>query len=224
MLMVIQGSQRRYFSEHFERLYRLRHRVFVKGRGWSLPTSGDERETDQYDVDDAVYFFYLDEDDEIQASVRMTPTDRYSLLADYFPHLVENGEAPRSKAIYEATRYLVLPKRHDAEAVRLAKTRLITAVVEWCLQRRLTHLQAVTDTATFATFVDMNPLTRPLGLPQPYAGGKSAPGGGECIAFRWPITLEVLEHVRSYGGILLDRRMHHEPYGQNGRHHSSRPS
>src|SRR5581483_298080 len=199
MIMVLQGRQRQQFSYHFDQLFRLRHQVFVRERGWSLPSAQEGREIDQYDVDDAVYFFDLDDNDVIQGSVRMTPTDRYSLLADYFPHLIENGAAPRSSAIYEATRYIVLPPRRNRQDVRAAKARLVMAVVEWCLQNKLSHLQAVVDTSTFSTFVEMNPLTMPLGLPHPYAGGKSAPGGGDCIAFRWPITLQVLEHVRSYG-------------------------
>jgi acyl-homoserine lactone synthase len=198
--MVLQGRQRSKFQYYFDQLFRLRHQVFVKERGWSLPSVSRDQEIDQYDVDDAVYFFDLDDDDVIHGSVRMTPTDRHSLLADYFPHLIENGESPRSPAIYEATRYLVLPPRRNRDDVRIAKTRLVRAVVEWCLQQKLTHLQAVVDISTFSTFVEMNPLTMPLGLPHPYAGGKSAPGGGDCIAFRWPITLEVLEHVRTYGG------------------------
>lgn len=199
MMMVLPGSQRRQFSYYFDQLFRLRHQIFIRERGWSLPSADGEREIDQYDAPDAVYFFDLDDDDGIRGSVRMTPTDRYSLLADYFPHLIENGEDPRSPKIYEATRYLILPSRRNRYDVRAAKTRLVMAVVEWCLQNKLSHLQAVVDTATFSTFVEMNPLTMPLGLPHPYAGGRSAPGGGDCIAFRWPITLEVLEYVRSYG-------------------------
>ena len=209
MMMVLQGSQRQQFSYYFDQLFRLRHQIFVKERGWSLPSADRDREIDQYDVADAVYFFDLDDDDVIRGSVRMTPTDRHSLLADYFSHLIENGAVPRSPAIYEATRYLVVPSRRNRYDVRVAKTRLVMAVVEWCLQRKLSHLQAVVDTATFSTFVEMNPLTMPLGLPHPYAGGKSAPGGGDCVAFRWPITLEVREHVRSYG----DSREQSRPLG-----------
>jgi acyl-homoserine lactone synthase len=196
--MVLQGNQRQQFSHYFDQLFRLRHRIFVKERGWSLPCADKDREIDQYDVADAVYFFDLDDDDVIRGSVRMTPTDRHSLLADYFPHLIENGAAPRSSAIYEATRYLILPSRRNRYDVRVAKARLVMAVVEWCLRNKLSHLQAVVDTATFSTFVEMNPLTMPLGLPHPYAGGRTAPGGGDCVAFRWPISLEVLEHVRNY--------------------------
>ena len=212
--MVLQGKQRVQFEYYFDQLFRLRHQVFVKERGWSLPSVGGGRETDQYDVDDAVYFFDLDDEDVIHGSVRMTPTDRYSLLADYFPHLVDTGDSLRAPDIYEATRYLVRPSRRNRDDAKIAKTRLVLAVVEWCLQRKLRYLQAVVDTSTFSTFVEMNPLTIPLGLPQPYAGGKSAPGGGDCIAFRWPITLEVSEYVRTYGGLNAGHRRQVDEFNQ----------
>jgi len=198
VIIVLEGSQRRKLHYYFERMFALRHKVFVKGRGWNLPTVNGEFEIDQYDVDDAVYFIDMDDSGAIQGTVRMTPTARHSLLADYFPHLIETGASPRSPLIYEATRYLVLPARKEES--RVAKTRLILAVVEWCMSQKLTHLQAVVDTATLPTFIEMTPRTIPLGLSHPYGGGRRVPGGGECIAFRWPITLEVLEDVRAYGG------------------------
>jgi acyl-homoserine lactone synthase len=200
MVLVIRGCQRNEYRHYFDRLFRLRHEIFVKGRNWSLPSSG-EFEIDQYDVPDAAYFFDVNPVGDIEGSVRMTPTVKCSLLADYFPHLVENGESPRSPSIYEATRYIVMPAHKTKENLRNAKTRLLTAVVEWCMSMKLTHLQTVIDAGTLSSFVDITPQTIPLGLSHPYGGGRSAPGGGECMAFRWPITLEVLEDIRTWGGV-----------------------
>lgn len=200
MVTVLPGSQRAQYPGYFDQLFRLRHRVFVQGRGWSLPCMND-REIDQYDVDEAIYVFDMNEEGVIEGSVRMTPSDRYSLLADYFPHLVENGQAPRAKDIYEATRYIVLPADKTRAGNRAAKTRLLIGVMEWCLGKKLSYLQTVIDSGTLASFVEITPRVIPLGLSHPYGGGKSAPGGGECLAFRWPITLEVLEDVRAYGGL-----------------------
>ncbi len=204
MVFVLQGSQRREKKEYFDRLFRLRRQIFIKGRGWSLPSSNDQ-EIDQYDDDDAFYFFDLNENGDIQGSVRMTPTVKSSLLADYFPHLVENGLSPRSPDIYEATRYMVLPAQKTRENNRIAKARLLSALVEWCLSRRLTYLQTVIDSVTLSSFVEMTPQTIPLGLSHPYGGGRGVPGGGECMAFRWPITTEVLQTVQEYGAISTNR-------------------
>src|SRR5262245_23494209 len=120
MVIVLTGRQRKQHDRYFDQLFRLRHQVFVKGRGWSIP-SLNGHEIDQYDDEDAVYFLDLNGDDIIEGSIRVTPTVKSSLLADYFPHLVENGESPRSPTIYECTRYIVLPNRKSREDNRAAK-------------------------------------------------------------------------------------------------------
>jgi acyl-homoserine lactone synthase len=199
MVLVLMGSQRSQYPEYFEQLFKLRHKIFVKGRGWSLPSLAGSREMDQYDTDESAYFFDINESGAIEGSVRMTPTVKYSLLADYFPHLVENGLNPRSPDIYEATRYIVLPAERTRDTIRQAKVRLLIGVMEWCLSKKLAFLQTVIDSGTLSSFVEITPRTIPLGLFHPYGGGKGTPGGGECMAFRWPITLEVLEDVRAYG-------------------------
>jgi len=202
MVIVLEGSERRRQHKYFNQLFRLRHQIFVKGRGWSLPSVND-CEIDQYDVDDAVYLLDLNDEDVIQGSVRMTPSERCSLLADYFPHLVENGESPRSPLVYECTRYIVLRAQKSREANRAAKARLLGAAVEWSLSRGLAYLQTVIDSVTLSSFVEMTPQTIPLGLSHPYGGGRKTPGGGECMAIRWPISQQVLGDIRAYGGLDL---------------------
>jgi acyl-homoserine lactone synthase len=203
MVIVLYGNERRRHADLFDRLFRLRYQIFVKQRGWPLPAVNSS-EIDQYDDADAVYFLDLDPDGAIRGTVRMTPTIKSSLLADYFPHLIENGEASRSPSVYEATRYIVLPSQKSREALRLAKGRLLMTLLEWCLSKRLSHLQAVIDTGALSSFIDITPQTMPLGLSHSYGGGRGTPGGGECIAFRWPISLQVLDDVRAYGGIETD--------------------
>jgi acyl-homoserine lactone synthase len=205
MVIVLEGSERRRYHKYFDQLFRLRHQIFVKGRGWSLPSVND-CEIDQYDVEDAVYLLDLNDEDVIQGSVRMTPSERCSLLADYFPHLVENGESPRSPRVYECTRYIVLPAQKTREANRAAKARLLGAAVEWSLNHGLAYLQTVIDTVTLSSFVEMTPQTIPLGLSHPYGGGRKTPGGGECMAIRWPISRQVLDDILAYGA--LDRPAH----------------
>jgi acyl-homoserine lactone synthase len=199
MVIVLKGSERRANARNFGKLFRLRHQVFIRGRGWSLPSTNGQ-EIDQYDDDEAIYFLDLGEDEEIQGSIRITPTNKSSLLADYFPHLVENGKPPRSADVYECTRYIVLPGQKSREGNRAAKSRIICAMLEWSLDQRLSFLQTVIDTATLASYLELTPQTIPLGLSHPYGGGRRTPGGGECMAIRWPVTSQVLKDVRAYGG------------------------
>jgi hypothetical protein len=67
------------------------------------------------------------------------------------------------------------------------------------VEHRLTYLQTVIDSVALPTYLELTPLTAPLGLPHPYGGGRKTPGGGECMAIRWPICPQVLHDIRSYG-------------------------
>jgi acyl-homoserine lactone synthase len=205
MILVLEGSQRRKLGYYFDRMFRLRHQVFIKELGWNLPKAYVDYEIDEYDVDEAVYLLDIADDDVLQGTVRLTPSLSCSLVADYFPHLIECGLAPRSPHVYEATRYIFLPISKSAPENRVAKARLLAGMVEWCFSKHICHIQRVVDMTAFPAWVDLVPQTMPLGLPHPYGGGRGAPGGGDCIAFRWPATREVIDGIRSYGGIHGDQ-------------------
>jgi acyl-homoserine lactone synthase len=192
------GRQHRYFDQHF----RLRHEVFVRRRRWALPCTNG-REIDQYDTEEAVYFLDINEDDVVRGTIRIAPSLTSSLLADYFPHLVETDDPLRSPDIYECTRYIVMPDRKTRDENRAAKARIISSMLEWSLRRKLSFLQTVIETATLPSYLELTPQTIPLGLSHPYGGGRRAPGGGECMAIRWPVTQQVLGDVRAFGN--LDR-------------------
>jgi N-acyl-L-homoserine lactone synthetase len=200
MVRVLYGHQRSKHIEEFKELFRLRYQVFIQGRNWSLPSTNG-LEIDQYDKEDAVYFVDYNDNGQIQGSVRLTPTANASLLADYFPHLVEQDTPPRSAQIYEATRYIVLPPQKSREANRAAKAALLGGMVEWCLGRKLSFVQTVIDSSALSSFVEITGKTIPLGLSHPFGGGRGVSGGGECMAIRWPVTEDLLEDIRAYGAV-----------------------
>lgn len=204
MIIVLKGTERREQARYFERMFRLRHQVFIKGMGWPLPSTNG-REIDQYDVDEATYLLDVIEDDVIQGSVRLLPSERCSFVFDYFPHLIENGVPARDPLVYECTRYMFLPLKNTRQGNRVARARILSAMVDWCRVNGLAFVQCVVDMNAFPSFVEMAPQTIPLGLPHPYGGGPNAPGGGDCIAFRWPATREVVDSIRAHGGMATDR-------------------
>lgn len=199
MILTLRGTDRQIYSNYFDQLFRLRYDVFIKGRGWSLPC-GNGFEMDQYDVDEAVYFLDINEDERIESSVRATPTMQHSLLADYFPQLIENGMPARAPDVYECTRYIVMPTRKSRHTIRAAKARLLIALFQWAMKEKLAYLQTVIDAGTLSSFVEMSPKTIPLGLSHPYGGGRSVVGGGQCIAIRWPVGQEVIDDVLEFVG------------------------
>ncbi|MCP4935228.1 MAG: GNAT family N-acetyltransferase [bacterium] len=200
MVMIIRGKDRKEHQEYFDQLFKLRYKIFIEGRGWSLPTK-QGLEIDQYDDEEAIYFLDLNEERKIEGTVRITPTEKSSLTADYFSHLIENGQSARAHTVYEATRYIVRPSKRSREENRAAKSRLLSALTEWCLKNGVESIQTVIDSNTLPTFIELNPKVRPMGLSYPYGGGRQNHGGGDCMAIRWPISQEILECVRIYGGL-----------------------
>lgn len=200
MITYVSGADRAGNRQIFERLFRLRYQVFIRDRQWSLPTCNG-MELDQYDGPEAAYFFEEEEDGTICSHVRLTPTRTHSLLADYFPHLVEADTDPRGDTIWEATRFIVRPSRKTRDRNRVAKAELAVRTLSWCKEHGITHIQTVIDSSALPTFVEMTPETRPLGLSHPYGGGTDVVGGGECLAWRWPVTAKVIDDIRQYGGL-----------------------
>ena len=94
---------------------------------------------------------------------------------------------------------MIAPTTRGRDEQRKAASRMLVAAIGWSMERGLTHLQTVIDYAALRTFVDMTILTTPLGLPHPFGGGKSVAGGGECLAFRWPVTTALLDDITEYG-------------------------
>lgn len=198
MISVLKGKDRERYSSFFDDLYRLRYQVFIKDRGWSLPCHFG-LEIDEYDVDEAIYFVETDQTNKILSTVRLTPTLSHSLTADYFDHLIECHHSPRSADVFEATRFIVNSTCRRQQ--QRSRAELIYKMTEWCIQNHVSCVQAVIDLSTLKTYVELNPDTQPLGLSQSYGGGRRAPGGGECIAIRFPTNYKSLQSISEYGDL-----------------------
>ena len=201
MIVVLSGRERNTRGDLFDRYFQCHYRVFVRGKGWRV-ASVNGREVDSYDDEHAIYFLDLD-GPQVAASIRITPTVKSSLIADHLPQLIENGEPARAPTIYECNR-LVMPPSGDN---RHNKSSLIGAMLQWCFARRLTHLHMLIDAEALPEYLELTPLTTPLGLPQFYGGGPEVPTGGACMAVRWPICPQLLDDVRRYGQTESDDRL-----------------
>jgi acyl-homoserine lactone synthase len=100
MIFILEDSQRRKLGYYFDRMFKLRHQVFIKELEWNLPKSHADFEIDEYDVDEAIYLLDITDDDTLQGTVRLTPSLSCSLVADYFPHLIECGLPARSPLVW----------------------------------------------------------------------------------------------------------------------------
>ena len=102
MVHLIAGATNPNCRELLAKMFRLRHDVFVKEKGWNLK-SYNGLEFDQYDTAETLYLVELDDDGEVAATVRMNATHRPTLLSDVFPEMCEAG-VPKERTTWELTR------------------------------------------------------------------------------------------------------------------------
>lgn len=85
-------------------LYRYRYEVFVKRLGWSLNTpNGIEK--DEFDHEETFYVIANDDEKNIVGCARLLPTTAPYLLERVFPDLLNGLSPPKSKYIWELSRF-----------------------------------------------------------------------------------------------------------------------
>jgi hypothetical protein len=152
---------------------------------------------DRYDDEHAMYFVEVDAAEQINANVRITPTNTSSLIADRFPHLLAYEEIKRAPTIYELNRHRQLVSDVTGNN-EVTTARLFEAVAVWCLEQRVSHLQMLINADALPAYHDLSPLARPLGQSQPASAGGGMPDDGEPLAIRWPVGPAFLSDVCKY--------------------------
>jgi acyl-homoserine lactone synthase len=161
---VVQKHNRHLYESHFDPYFRLRHDIYVKQRKWMALDRPDGREIDQFDTEDAVYLFCLDEGQLIGA-MRAIPTLSPTLLSDIFPDLSIRGPIQQPD-VYELSRVFVIPERRGEHAGPRIETMLLTAIMEYGISIGLTGFSIVLESWWLTRFERCGWKAHPLGLPQ----------------------------------------------------------
>ena len=172
-------------------MHRLRGRVFRDRLEWDVIVSGD-MEIDGYDAEDATYLLVIADRHEVVGHVRLLSTLGPNMLADTFPFLVDDGEAPCSPAIVESSRFCIDTSRVrdvTGSGTRRATTLLFAGILEWCLAHGQHTLATVTDTR-------MERILRRSGWPLRRLGAPRRIGSTDALAGLLPITREHLSAFR----------------------------
>ncbi len=131
MMHILTAQNADDHPELMEKLWLFRHKQFVERLGWEELRSGDGRETDRFDTDDAIHLV-VSRGDAVAGYTRLLRTSRPHLLSDVYPEIMQGNSWPRGDAIYEWTRCIAddrAGKFGDVQASHL----LITGVLEFCL-------------------------------------------------------------------------------------------
>lgn len=161
---VVRKDNRHLYEPYFDRYFRLRHDIYVKQRKWMALDRADGREIDQFDTEDAVYLFCLDQGQLIGA-MRAVPTLMPTLMSDVFPELNIRGPIHRPD-VYELSRIFVIPDRRGEHAGPRIDMLLLTAIMEYGISIGLAGFSIVLESWWLPRFERCGWKARPLGLPR----------------------------------------------------------
>jgi acyl-homoserine lactone synthase len=186
------------YAQMLEDSYRVRHDIYVNGRGWKALERPDGREIDQFDNLDATYLLWAD-DDEVVAGARFVPTHLPHLMSDIFPHIVTLGEIPCTPKVWEVTRLFTARSGKSKANRRNCTGEVLCGMFEMGLHFDLESISVVCDTFFLPRFLESGVQIKPLGLPTDYAEGS-------CIACIIPVSPAQLAAARGgkRGRVLFD--------------------
>lgn len=144
-------------------LFRVRHDMFVDGRGWEGLRRPDGLDRDAYDDDDTVYFITRDEEGAIVGGARLRPSVLPHMLAsEKFAGLCDWYPVPIGKHVFECSRTFVA-RRHPKRRQIFAQ--LLWTIASWCVEHDVNTLTGVLETWWLRSYQDVGLTAQPLGLP-----------------------------------------------------------
>lgn len=196
MIQLITPPSYGEFSGTLVEMHRLRHRVFKLRMAWEVQISGD-MEIDEFDALYPDYLIQIDENGQVQGSVRLLPTLGPTMLRDTFPTLLEGRPTPSTPLVWESSRFAIdvaadAPK--GDHGITRAAYELFTGMVEFGLSRQLTDIVTVTD-------VRMERILRRAGWPLRRIGIPSTIGNTLAVAGYLQVSRDTLVSLRKAGGL-----------------------
>jgi N-acyl-L-homoserine lactone synthetase len=169
MIRIVQNHLSAPDRRPLETMFADRKAQFVDFFAWDVPVVEGAFEMDQFDDAHAVYILAVDEDGHHEASMRMLHSVRPHLLNTLFSHLCPRG-VPVGDDIWESTR-LCLPARHGATRRLELRNELISAMVDFALDRGIARLTGVIPDAFRKQVLAMGWRAEPLGPAVRIPGG-----------------------------------------------------
>jgi acyl-homoserine lactone synthase len=184
MIKVVHKGNRRQFADMLDRQFRLRHEIFVKGRGWTEFEIDGVHEKDRYDNDSALYMIAVDEMENVAGGFRLYPTTLPHMLTERFPNLVDRTILQRSDLL-ELTRFAM----RKTERRSSHYFELLVATQEYGLREGLAGYTSVINTLRIPILQGFGFDIEPLGLSQTI-------DGEAIIAVLFHVSEDCLSRVR----------------------------
>jgi acyl homoserine lactone synthase len=185
------------FAHELAEMHRLRYRVFKERLDWDVTVSGD-MEIDDYDALDPVYYVvHCNPAGGVQGCVRFLPTTGPNMLSRTFPALLGPEAAPRSRSIWEISRFsldIEAPSQKMRRGLSPATFELLAGVFEFGMTRGLSYFSAVTDLL-------FERIMRRAGVPWRRIHDPRRVGRSLAVAGYVDVSAAVLDHLCVQGGL-----------------------
>lgn len=130
-------------------MFRFRYKVFYEHLQWDVAnTNGMER--DSFDDLNPVYILARNHGKEVEGFWRLLPTTGPYMLKDTFPQLLCGSSAPRDPAIWELSRFAVMPCTSDERSQAVMNTlafAMIRSAFDFAKQHGIERYVTVTSVA-----------------------------------------------------------------------------
>lgn len=192
MIHVVTSATHHLYPRQLDQMFRMRHRFYIEGHGWSGLSSRNGRETDEFDGGDVVYLLSLDAWGDVAASVRLNPGNGPTLLAKFADHSDEPIEA--SPLSWDVSRWIAAPQHRRGDGPRWPSNHqreLIVGMLEFALSRGAERFTMLAELRLAERVASYGWPVRMLGAPRAYEGGK-----GMAVAAEIAIGPHVLALTR----------------------------
>jgi acyl-homoserine lactone synthase len=184
MIHLIAGATNPNCREALARMFRLRHDVFVKERGWKLK-SYNGLEFDQFDTAETLYLAEYDDAGDLVATVRMNAMSRPTLMSEVFADMCYEGP-PKCADMWELTRGAVA--KHVRKSVHFG--RIECATIEAALLWGVTRACGIFGVDLLMKKMRAGLDAKPMGQPRMIDGEAN-------VAAEFPMNSDVLQRTRA---------------------------
>ncbi|WP_334187318.1 acyl-homoserine-lactone synthase [Noviherbaspirillum sp.] len=125
-MQTTSGKSKDLTPEFETALAQYRHKIFIERLGWSLPVD-EGLERDQFDHPETIYVVTRESDGAICGCARLLPTTEPYLLSEVFRHLMDGKPIPRSRDVWELSRFAAASVNPDSTIDTALNTRALLA-------------------------------------------------------------------------------------------------
>lgn len=164
-MQIIIGRSKDFASAFENALAEYRYKIFIERLGWSLPVeNGMER--DQFDHPNTLYVVSRDTHGEICGCARLLPTTEPYLLSEVFPHMLNDAPVPRTRDVWELSRFAASGANPNSTIDVATNTRnLLAATVQVAAKHGAKRLIFVTHMGAERLLIRMGVHAHRAGVP-----------------------------------------------------------